>query len=113
MINVTDESFQKDVLEADMPVVVDFWADWCGPCKLMAPMLEELEIHFADKVIIAKMDIDANPETPTQYGVRGIPALKFFDEGECKDTKIGAVPQGDITRWIDSLEILSRAERDI
>ena len=113
MRNTTDATFIHDVMNADRPVVVDFWADWCGPCKVLAPTLSILERELGHHVRFVKLDIDANPETPTQYGVRGIPALKFFDEGECKDTKIGAVPQGDITRWIDSLEILSRAERDI
>ena len=82
MKNVTDESFEKDVLSADLPVVVDFWAEWCGPCKAIAPTLEELDKELDGKVNVAKVNIDDNPDTPIKYGVRGIPTLILFKEGE-------------------------------
>jgi thioredoxin 1 len=101
-INVTDASFQKDVLEASKPVVVDFWAAWCGPCKMIAPSLDELSTELADKVTIAKMNVDENPQTPTRYGVRGIPTLMVFINGQVMATKATAMPKTKIKEWIES-----------
>jgi len=99
---VTDQSFQSDVLDSKTPVVVDFWAEWCGPCRMIAPSLEELAREYDGKVIVAKMNIDENPQTPTRYGVRGIPTLMIFRNGQVTATKIGALPKTKIKEWIDA-----------
>ena len=99
---VTDQSFQSDVLDSKTPVVVDFWAEWCGPCRMIAPSLEELASEYDGKVIVAKMNIDENPQTPTRYGVRGIPTLMIFRNGQVSATKIGALPKTKIKEWIDA-----------
>jgi thioredoxin 1 len=98
---VTDSSFQTDVLGAEGPVVVDFWAEWCGPCKQIAPALEEISAEMGDRVTIAKINIDDNPETPSNYGVRGIPTLIMFKNGEVADTKVGALPKNQLQQWIE------------
>ena len=98
---VTDTSFQEDVLNASGPVVVDFWAEWCGPCKQIAPALEEIAAELGDKVTIAKVNIDDNPEAPSTYGVRGIPTLIMFKNGEVADTKVGALPKSQLMQWIE------------
>ena len=100
---VTDDSFKADVLEADGPVLVDFWAEWCGPCKQIAPALEEISEEMGDRVTIAKINIDDNPTTPSQYGVRGIPTLMLFKGGEVAATKIGALPKGALVDWVESV----------
>jgi thioredoxin 1 len=99
---VTDQSFQVDVLDSKTPVVVDFWAEWCGPCRMIAPSLEELATEYDGKLTIAKMNIDENPQTPTRYGVRGIPTLMIFRNGQVAATKIGALPKTKIKEWIDA-----------
>ena len=99
---VTDASFVKDVLDADQPVLVDFWAEWCGPCRQIGPALEELSAQYGDKLTIAKINIDENPETPGRFGVRGIPTLKIFKGGEHAATKVGAAPKSAIDAWIKS-----------
>ena len=101
-IKVTDQSFQADVLDAKMPVVVDFWAEWCGPCRMIAPALEELANEYDGKVTVVKINIDENPQTPTKYGVRGIPTLMIFQGGQVAATKVGALPKTKIKEWIDA-----------
>jgi thioredoxin 1 len=99
---VTDQSFQSDVLDSKTPVVVDFWAEWCGPCRMIAPSLEELASEYDGKITVAKMNIDENPQTPTRYGVRGLPTLMIFRNGQVAATKIGALPKTKIKEWIDA-----------
>ncbi|MXO49116.1 thioredoxin [Erythrobacter vulgaris] len=100
-INVTDEGFQKDVLDSDKPVLVDFWAEWCGPCKMIAPALEELSEELADKVTIAKMDIMENTGVPGKMGVQSIPYLVLFKNGEPAAQMRGAAPKGQLKQWLE------------
>ncbi|VAW02156.1 Thioredoxin [hydrothermal vent metagenome] len=99
---VSDASFDEDVLKSDGPVVVDFWAEWCGPCKMIGPSLEEISEEMGGKVKVVKLNIDENPSTPSKYGVRGIPTLMVFKDGEVKSTQVGANPKGKIAEWIES-----------
>ena len=99
-IDVTDASFEKDVINSDKPVLVDFWAPWCGPCKQIGPSLIEISEEMADKITVAKINIDENPNTPTLHSIRGIPTMLMFKEGELKSTKVGATPKSDILAWI-------------
>ena len=102
-IEVTDDSFETDVKSSTLPVIVDFWAEWCGPCKQIAPTLEEIAQEMDGKVTIAKINIDENPNTPSQYGVRGIPTLMLFKNGEVVATKIGALPKSKLIEWVETV----------
>ena len=101
-VKVTDETFEAEVVKSDIPVVVDFWAEWCGPCKQIGPSLEELSDEYEGEVKIVKVNVDDNPVSPGQLGVRGIPALFFFKNGEMVATKTGASPKSDLQNWINS-----------
>jgi thioredoxin 1 len=100
-VAVTDASFEADVLKADTPVVVDFWAEWCGPCKQIGPSLEEIATEMGGKVKITKINIDDNPGAPSKYGVRGIPTLMLFKNGQVASVKVGAAPKRVISMWIE------------
>ncbi len=100
-IAVTDDSFEADVLNSTKPVLVDFWANWCGPCKMIGPSLEELSTELGDKVTIAKVDIDDNQLTPTKFGVRGIPTMMIFKDGKVVATQVGALSKSRIDSWIN------------
>ncbi len=102
-IAVSDDSFDTDVLKAEGSVLVDFWAEWCGPCKMISPALEEIAKEMGGRVQIAKMNIDDNPMTPQKYGVRGIPTLMLFRDGQVAATKVGAVPKNQLQQWVESV----------
>ncbi|MAR78812.1 MAG: thiol reductase thioredoxin [Rhodospirillaceae bacterium] len=99
---VTDSSFEQDVLKSQKPVLVDYWAEWCGPCKQIGPSLEEISDEMSEKVIVAKLNIDENPQAAGKYGVKGIPTLMLFKDGEIISTKVGALPKSKIKEWIES-----------
>ena len=98
-----DENFEKDVLYSSTLTLVDFWAEWCGPCKQIAPSLDEISEELEGKVSLAKVNIDENPETPSKYGVRGIPTLMLFKDGEVASTKVGALPKSKLKEWVESV----------
>ncbi|MEE9299572.1 MAG: thioredoxin TrxA [Alphaproteobacteria bacterium] len=102
IVHVTDASFDEQVLKSDRPVLVDFWAEWCAPCRQIAPLLEELASELGETLEIAKIDVDSNPATPGKYGVRGIPTLILFKNGEVAATKVGALPKTKLYHWVQS-----------
>jgi len=102
IVNVTDASFEEDVLKADGAVLVDYWADWCGPCKMIAPVLEEIASEYAGKLKVCKLNIDENNETPQKYGIRGIPTLMLFKGGNVEATKVGALSKSQLAAFIDA-----------
>jgi thioredoxin 1 len=97
---VTDENFDTEVLKSSKPIVVDFWAEWCGPCKMIGTTLEEISVEMTNEIAIAKHNIDDEPNTPTKYGIKGIPTMLLFKDGELKSTKVGATSKSDIVSWI-------------
>ncbi|MCH7697233.1 MAG: thioredoxin TrxA [Proteobacteria bacterium] len=103
IIHVTDSSFEDEVLSSDMPVIVDYWAEWCGPCKMIAPLLDEIADEYNGKLTIAKINIDDNQQTPQKYAVRGIPTLMIFKDGEVAGTKVGAMSKSMLSAFIDSV----------
>lgn len=102
IVYVTDDSFEEEVLKSQTPVLVDYWAEWCGPCKMIAPVLDDLSVEYAGRIKVAKLNIDENPNTPPRYGIRGIPTLMLFKNGNVEATKVGAVSKSQLTAFIDS-----------
>jgi thioredoxin 1 len=102
IVHVTDDSFESDVLQSNQPVLIDYWAEWCGPCKMIAPVLDEIAAEYGGKLKVAKLNIDDNPNTPPRYGIRGIPTLMLFKDGEVEATKVGAVSKSQLVAFIDS-----------
>ncbi len=101
IVYITDDSFDDEVLNAELPVLVDFWAEWCGPCKMIGPVLEEVAGEYAGRVKVAKLNIDENPNTPPKFGIRGIPTLMFYKDGEVEATKVGAVNKSQLAAFIE------------
>jgi len=102
IVFVTDDTFDEEIVKSGEPVLVDYWADWCGPCKMIAPILDEIAAEYAGKLKIAKLNIDENPLTPPKFGIRGIPTLMLFKSGNVEETKVGAVSKSQLTAFIDS-----------
>jgi thioredoxin 1 len=102
IVHVTDDSFESDVLNANEPVLIDYWAEWCGPCKMIAPVLDDIATEYSGRLKVVKLNIDDNPNTPPRYGIRGIPTLMLFKNGEVEATKVGAVSKAQLVAFIDS-----------
>ena len=102
IVYLTDDSFEQEVLQSEIPVLVDYWAEWCGPCKMIAPILDEIVGEYAGKLKVAKLNIDENSATPPKYGIRGIPTLMIFKDGDVEATKVGALSKSQMTAFIDS-----------
>jgi thioredoxin 1 len=102
IVHVTDDSFESDVLKSSEPVLIDYWAEWCGPCKMIAPVLDEIATEYSGRLKVVKLNIDDNPDTPPRYGIRGIPTLMLFKNGEVEATKVGAVSKSQLVAFIDS-----------
>jgi thioredoxin 1 len=102
IVHVSDSSFEQDVLKSNIPVLLDFWAEWCGPCKMIAPILDQIAAEYAGRVVVAKMNVDENPKTPMKFNVRGIPTLILFKNGQLQGQKIGAVRKADVAAFLDS-----------
>ncbi|MBF0095760.1 MAG: thioredoxin TrxA [Magnetococcales bacterium] len=103
IVQTSDGTFEKDVLKSELPVLVDFWAEWCGPCKQIGPFLDDMAGDFKGRLTVAKLNIDHNPNTPGRYGVRGIPTLMLFKNGQIEATKIGALPKSKLYEWVESV----------
>lgn len=101
-LKITDAEFEKEVLKSDTPVLLDFWAEWCGPCRMLSPILDQVAEQLGDSVKVMKMNVDENPETPARFGVRGIPTLMIFKDGELKETRVGALPEKDLVKWVEN-----------
>ena len=101
IVQLSDDNFEEEVLKSSQPVLVDYWAEWCGPCKSIAPLLGEVANEYADKIKVAKLNIDDNPKTPPSYGIRGIPTLMLFKDGEVKSTKVGALSKSQLTSFLN------------
>ena len=102
ILALTDASFEADVINSDIPVLVDYWAEWCGPCKMIGPILEDISAEYADRLTIGKLNIDDNPQTPPKYGIRGIPTLMLFKNGNVEATKVGALSKAELSAFLDS-----------
>ena len=101
IVHISDESFEEEVLQSERPVLIDYWAEWCGPCKMIAPVLDEIATEYSDRLKVVKLNIDDNPQTPPKYGIRGIPTLMVFKNGQVEATKVGAVSKAQLTTFLD------------
>ena len=101
IVHISDESFEEEVLQSERPVLIDYWAEWCGPCKMIAPVLDEIATEYSDRLKVVKLNIDDNPQTPPKYGIRGIPTLMVFKNGQVEATKVGSVSKAQLTAFLD------------
>ena len=101
IVHISDESFEEEVLQSKRPVLIDYWAEWCGPCKMIAPVLDEIATEYSDRLKVVKLNIDDNPQTPPKYGIRGIPTLMVFKNGQVEATKVGSVSKAQLTAFLD------------